>query len=287
MTTSELVSVAWLAQTGLLDPRVRIVDFRWYLRGKDAQGARTGKDEYARGHLPGAVFVDLDDVTAPEGPGRHPIPDAAAMTRAMRRAGVSASSHVVIYDDAGGSIAARLWWLLRRYGHARASVLDGGSKAWTEAGHALTSEVPSVAEGDFQARVDPTVIAVDKEYVDQARQQSGVLVLDARAEERYRGDAEPIDARPGHVPGANARLDAQPGRRGRFKSPEDLASQFAALGADGAREVVVYCGSGVTACHDWLALKRAGVPDERLRLYEGSWSDWARDPSLPAARGAS
>lgn len=285
MTTSELVSVAWLAQTGLFDPALRVIDFRWYLRGKDPAVARTGKDEYARGHIPGAVFVDLDEVTAAEGPGRHPIPDADTMTRAMRRAGVSSGSHVVVYDDAGGSIAARLWWLLRRYGHPRVSVLDGGLPAWTDAGHPLATEVPSVPEGDFQARVDPAVVAVDKAYVAEARRRDGVVLLDARAADRFRGDAEPIDARPGHVPGAKSAPWAGNLEGGRFKDAGALAARFEALGVDRAREVVVYCGSGVTACHDLLALRRAGVGDERLRLYEGSWSDWAGDPSLPAARG--
>jgi thiosulfate/3-mercaptopyruvate sulfurtransferase len=276
-STGPLVDAAWL-KAHLRDPDVRVVDLRWYLAGKK------GAEEYARGHIPGAVFVDLEhEITAPQGPGRHPIPDGAQFERAMRKAGVSPDTHVVAYDDAGGSIAARLWWLLRYYGHARVSVLDGGLAAWTGAGQPLDATPSAYPEGAFRAQAPARERVVDRAYVDRARSDPRVLVLDARASERYRGDSEPVDARPGHVPGAKSAPWAGNLRDGRYLGAEDLRARYEALGAGRAKEVVVYCGSGVTACHDLIALELAGLPG--AKLYEGSWSDWARDPSLPAAKG--
>ncbi|WP_394826153.1 sulfurtransferase [Pendulispora albinea] len=277
---AHLVSERWLADVGSKDPSVRIIDVRWYLLGK------SGREEYARGHIPGSVFVALEDISADQGPGRHPIPSAEKFTAAMRAAGVSATTHVIAYDDAGGSIAARLLWLLHRYGHARASVLDGGLPAWTAAGLPLSTEAATPPAGDFVAKLDPSISALDKVHVNAARERTrsgDALILDARAVERYRGDSEPVDARPGHIPGAKSAPWSSNLREGRFKSSEELKEQYRALGAERAREVIVYCGSGVTACHDWLALKLAGVGG--VHLYEGSWSDWARDPALPAATG--
>ncbi|WP_394843452.1 sulfurtransferase [Pendulispora brunnea] len=274
---ANLTDVRWLSDEGAKDSSVRIIDVRWYLQGKD------GREEYGRGHIPGAVFVALEDITADEGPGRHPIPSAEKFAEAMRAAGVSNGTHVVAYDDAGGSIAARLLWLLRRFGHTKASVLDGGLAAWTAAGHSLTTEVPSIARGDFEAKPDPRIVSVNKSHVDAARERGDSLILDARAAERYRGDLEPIDARPGHIPGAKSAPWSLNVRDGRFRSNAELRSHYEALGADRAKEIIVYCGSGVTACHDWLALELAGF--DRVKLYEGSWSDWARDPSLPAQKG--
>ncbi|WP_394832906.1 sulfurtransferase [Pendulispora rubella] len=272
-----LTDVRWLSNEGAKDSSVRIIDARWYLQGKD------GREEYARGHIPGAVFVALEDITADEGPGRHPIPSAEKFAEAMRAAGVSKETQVIAYDDAGGSIAARLLWLLRRFGHAKAAVLDGGLAAWTAAGHPLTTEVPAIARGTFEPNADPRIVSVDKAHVDAARARGDSLVLDARAAERYRGDLEPIDARPGHIPGAKSAPWSLNMREGRFRSNADLRSHYEALGAGRAKEIIVYCGSGVTACHDWLALELAGF--DRVKLYEGSWSDWARDPSLPAQKG--
>ncbi|MEO6418428.1 MAG: rhodanese-like domain-containing protein, partial [Polyangiaceae bacterium] len=195
--TKSLVDVQWL-RANVLDPRVRVIDLRWYLHGKSAA------EEYAKGHIEGAVFVDLQsDLTPVEGPGRHPIPSAEQFEKAMRKAGVSADTRVVAYDDAGGSIAARLWWLLHHFAHPHASILDGGLAAWLAAGGALTTEVPRVAPSDFRARPPWTDRAVDKTYVRKAL-AGGALVLDARSAERYRGDSEPVDARPGHIPGARS-----------------------------------------------------------------------------------
>ncbi len=270
------VSAAWLLAHAR-DEGVRIVDLRWYLKGK------RGADEYGAGHLPGAVFLDLEsDLTAPAGPGRHPIPGAEQLTRAMRLAGVNAGDHVVVYDDAGGSIASRLWWLLRRHGHDRVSVLDGGLAAWTSAGGPLTTDPIAPPTGNFQAGPpSPEWPVIDKHAVRDRSKDA--LLLDARSADRYRGDSEPVDARPGHVPGAKSAPWSDNVKEGRFLAKEELHARYAALGAREASSVIAYCGSGVTACHDILALELAGFP--HATLYEGSWSDWARDESLPAAQG--
>lgn len=274
-----LVDVAWLA-AHRDDPALRVIDLRWYLAGK------TGAAEYARGHLPKAVFLDLEaELTGPVGPGRHPIPSAEQFERAMRRAGVSADTRVVVYDDAGGSVAARLWWLLLGFGHPRVHVLDGGLPAWVAAGHELSAAPSSVPPGDFTAQRDVPLAVVDRHQVDAARERASWLLLDARVPERYRGEVEPIDARPGHIPGArNAPWTANLAD-GRFAAPAALRARYAALGVAPNKTVVCYCGSGVTACHDLLALALARIPGVRAKLYEGSWSDWARDPHRPAALG--
>lgn len=278
---SPLVSVDWLA-AHLNDPDVRIADVRWYLSGK------RGADEYARGHVPGAVFVDLDrDLAAPpaRGPGRHPLPGASDFAALLARVGVGPGTTVVAYDDAGGAIAARFWWLLRYFGHGGGRVLDGGLGAFVAAGHALSTGVPVITPVAPMELLPAKRGVVDKEEVNRLRQSQGAVVLDARALERYEGRSEPIDARPGHIPGARsapfADNLASPG--GVMRSADALAERYRALGALDAGEVVCYCGSGVTACHDVLALSLAGRDD--VLLYEGSWSDWARDDALPAERG--
>ncbi len=262
----------------LLDRDLRVIDLRWYL------GGRSAADEYAKGHIPGAVRIDLDqDLTARKGPGRHPIPGGGQLERAMRKAGVDATTRVVVYDDAGGSIAARLWFLLRLFGHARVAVLDGGLQAWLAAGGALDTATPEPPEGDFTAAPPDSDAVIDKEGVIELRDESGALLLDARAPERYRGESEPIDARAGHIPGALSAPWQGNVVDGRFRSPDELRARFEALGVTKGREVVAYCGSGVTACHNVLAMNIAGLAPPKL--YEGSWSDWSRDDSLPAATG--
>jgi thiosulfate/3-mercaptopyruvate sulfurtransferase len=264
-----IVSPEWLREH-LHDPDVRVIDFRWYLLG------RNGRDEYECGHIPGAVFVDLEDVTGTEGGGRHPLPTGVQLAEAMRKAGVGSGTKVVVYDDAGGSIAARLWFLLRWFGHDTQAVLDGGLQAW---GEPLDTAVPSVPPGEFAWREPDRSKVLDFETV---RQLTGVPVLDARAGERYRGEREPVDPKAGHVPGAlSAPWMGNLGPDGRFKSPAELRKQFAALGAD-KDNAVVYCGSGVNACHDLLALELAGLVG--ARLYAGSWSDWS-SREAPIATG--
>jgi thiosulfate/3-mercaptopyruvate sulfurtransferase len=263
-----IVSPEWL-RDHLTDSDLRVIDFRWSLRGP-------GREAYEQGHIPGAVFVDLEDVTGTAGGGRHPLPTGVQLTEEMRRAGVDSDTKVVVYDDAGGSIAARLWFLLRWFGHGAQAVLDGGLQAW---GQPLDTAIPSVRAGNFGWSEPDRSKVLDFEAVSRLR---GVPVLDARAGERYRGEREPVDPKAGHVPGAlSAPWMENLGPDGRFKAPAELRKQFAALGADKVSPVV-YCGSGVNACHDLLALELAGLAG--ARLYAGSWSDWSsRD--APIATG--
>ncbi len=273
-----LVDVDWLkAHTG--DAGVRVIDVRWYL-----SKTRRGGDAYEEGHIPGALFLDLDsDLSAPSGPGRHPLPERAAFERAMQRVGTNQGDLVVGYDDAGGSIAARLWWLLRWFGHPAVAILDGGLQAWVAKGEALSTEVPTPATGDFRAHSPPQDWTVDKAFVRQVSEDRQPLLLDARAPERYAGSLEPIDARPGHIPGAKNAPWSEVLEGGHLKNPAALRKQFHALGAKPDEATLVYCGSGVTACLPLLAFTLAGLP---AKLYPGGWSDWASDPSLPAARGS-
>jgi thiosulfate/3-mercaptopyruvate sulfurtransferase len=265
-----LVTAEWLhAHIG--DADVRVIDFRWYLVG------RRGAEEYAKGHILGAAFVELDDVTG-KGPGRHPLPTLEQFQAAMRTAGVDDASAVVVYDDVGGSVAARLWFLLRWFGHERQAVLDGGLQAW---GEPLDTAVPHIPEGSFTARRPDRSRVLDFEQVATHR---GVPVIDSRAGERYRGEKEPVDPKAGHIPGArNAPFAGNLQEDGRFKSREELRRRFEEVGVDPEKGAVVYCGSGVNACHNLLAMELAGV--KNVRLYEGSWSDWSsRD--APIATGS-
>jgi len=285
VTFGPLVSADWL-RDHIGDPDVRVIDFRWYLAGRAqgadsiarAQGAlpeRKGKEEYLRGHIPGAVFVDLEAVTGSRGGGRHPLPAAWQVQDEMQKAGVDDVTKVVVYDDAGGSVAARLWFLLGWFGHGAQAVLDGGLQAW---GEPLESRVPSVIRGAFRSKPPDRARILD---FDAVRLLENVPLLDARAGERYRGEKEPVDPKAGHIPGAlSAPWMENLGSDGRFKSPGELRDRFSMLGAaDGA---VVYCGSGVNACHDLLAMELAEVPNGRL--YAGSWSDWSHHDA-PVATG--
>jgi thiosulfate/3-mercaptopyruvate sulfurtransferase len=259
----------------LHDLDLKVVDVRWYL-----SKSKHGGDAYEEGHIPGALFLDLDtDLSAPSGPGRHPLPTAEAFEKALRHAGVDARSFVVAYDDAGGSIAARLWWLLRWFGHENVAILDGGLQAWVASGGKLSTEVPTSREGDFLAKPPLVGWTLDKNEV---RGTGGTLLLDARAPERYRGEIEPIDARPGHIPGARSAPWSELLEGGHLKTADALRRQFLALGAKPDEPTVVYCGSGVTACLPLLGLSVAGLPG---KLYPGGWSDWAGDASLPAEIG--
>jgi thiosulfate/3-mercaptopyruvate sulfurtransferase len=255
-----------------------LLDVRWSL------GGPPGLDEYRRGHLPGARFVDLDRELAGrpgEGRGRHPLPEVGEFEAAMRQAGVSDGSAVVVYDAGGGLSAARAWWLLRYHGHRDVRLLDGGLAAWSAAGRALSTDAPSDGAGDFTAR--PGFMPV----VDAARAarlaRDGVLV-DARAGERYRGEVEPVDPVAGHIPGAvSAPTSENLGADGTFLAVEALRARFESLAVVGGGAVGAYCGSGVTAAHEVLALAIAGIP---AALYPGSWSEWVSDPSRPVAVGA-
>lgn len=277
-----LVSTSWLAsRLGDANPRTVIADVRWYL-----DPARRGRDAYEAGHIPGAVFLDLDnDLSAPGGArggaaGRHPWPSAEQVARVMGGVGIDSGTTVVAYDDQAGAVAARLWYLLRSYGHDDVAVLDGGLRKWVAEGRPTDQAIPTIVPRAFVPRARAAAVVTK----DELRAATPSLLLDARVPERYRGDVEPIDPRPGHIPGAlNAPFTANltAGPEPVFQDTESLRVLYAGLGAD-SEEAVVYCGSGVTACHDLLALDRAGFGG---RLYVGSWSEWSADPSLPAAMG--
>ncbi|MFD4543122.1 sulfurtransferase [Streptomyces bauhiniae] len=255
-----------------------LLDVRWQLSAPDAP-AFDARAAYEAGHLPGAVFVDLnEELASPPGPrGRHPLPDLAEFGAAMRRAGVSAGIPVVVYDGGQGWAAARAWWLLQATGHPNVRVLDGGLTAWEGP---QSTEVPTPAQGDFAPLPEATGVL----DADSAAQLAGSgVLLDARAGERYRGEVEPIDRVGGHIPGAlSAPTMENVGPDGRFLPAADLRDRFKALGVSGDAPVGVYCGSGVSAAHEALALAVAGIP---AALYVGSWSEWSNDPSRPVAVG--
>ncbi|MFC4532055.1 sulfurtransferase [Sphaerisporangium dianthi] len=253
-----------------------LLDVRWRLVGTP------GIESYREGHLPGAAFCDLDrDLAAPPGAGgRHPLPDAAAFQDAMRRLGVSGSRRVVVYDEADSTAAARAWWTLRYFGHPDVRVLDGGYRRWVEEGRPVTKEEPVVEPGDFTARPGGMPILDAAQAGPLA--EEGVL-LDARGAERYRGDVEPVDPVAGHIPGAvSAPTMDNVDPSGRFHPAEFLRERFFSLGVTPEVPVGAYCGSGVTASHEVLAMEIAGV---HAALYVGSWSNWVTDPSRPVAKG--
>lgn len=277
-----LATTGWLAERAG-DPAVRVVDVRWYL-----DPSRRGRDAYAAGHIPGALFLDVEkDLSAPGGRrggprGRHPWPSEEQVARVMGAAGIDSTITVVAYDDQSGATAARLWYVLLAHGHERVAVLDGGIRKWAAEGRPLETETPRVESRQFDGSLRPGFLVPKEDMVRTHRER---LVFDARAAERFRGDTEPVDPRAGHVPGArnapftqNLTADAVPV----FRRPGDLRAHYAALGAE-ERVPVVYCGSGVTACHDLLALRLAGL---RGLLYPGSWSEWSSDEALPVETGS-
>ncbi len=281
------------------DPPV-LLDVRWYL------GGPPGADAYLAGHLPGARFIDLDtELSREHGPdapsrrtggpggsgGRHPLPDPAVFESAMRNGGVHDGQPVVVYDDGDATIASRLWWMLRHYGHDNVAVLDGGFRGWVASDGTVSTEVPHPQPGDFRVARDGRLPVLDADAA-AALARSGFL-LDARQGERYRGETEPVDPAAGHIPGAiSASTRDNVGADGTFLPVAELARRFAGLGLpasaeaatgpDGRPVVGVYCGSGVTATHEILALALAGLP---AALYVGSWSDWSSDPARPVATG--
>ena len=276
---------AWLGSGG---PQV-LLDVRWRL------GGPPGIESYLAGHLPGACFIDLDqDLAGPPGSGdggRHPLPAANVFEAAMRRAGLRAGQAAFVYDDGDSTIAGRVWWLLRYFGHHQVAVLDGGFRAWAAADLPVTTDVPSPDPGDFAAGAAGGMPVLDDDGA--ARLARSGFLLDARAADRYRGQVEPVDPAAGHIPGAisapatgNVRPD------GVFLRPDELASRFAGLGLPaaaglpatlgGAPPIGAYCGSGVTAAQEILALELAGLS---AALYVGSWSAWSSDPSRPVATG--
>ena len=276
MPTSPLVSVPDLATMLASDVAPVLLDVRWSLLGPP------GAAEFQAGHLPGARFVDLDrELAGPPGRGgRHPLPETAVFQDAMRRCGLRPDSEVVVYDAGDASVGARLWWLLHYYGHDRVRVLDGGFAAWRAAGHTVETGDPGpVPAGTFVARPG-SVPVLDADGA--ARVARDGVLLDARAAERYRGEVEPVDPVAGHIPGArSAPTSSNIGPDGRFLDGDRLRDRFEALGVAGGAEVGAYCGSGVTAAHEVLALRLAGF---RAALYVGSWSEWVA-ADRPVATG--
>jgi len=266
-----LISVAELSEQ-IDEPDLVVCDVRFHL-DDHARGRR----EYDAAHLPRAQFVDLHtELAGGGGGGRHPLPAVADFLALLGRLGVQPGSLVVAYDDAAGATASRLWWMLRSIGHGRTAVLNGGIDAWTSAGLDLTSEVPQQTATAYPVSPGWTGI-VDADAVAQSAGLGGT-VIDARAPERFRGETEPIDSRAGHIPGAINRFHGDTvGSDGRHLPTERLAELFAGVGEN----PIVYCGSGVTACHDLLAMSTIGLAG--ARLYPGSWSEWSADPDRAVA----
>jgi thiosulfate/3-mercaptopyruvate sulfurtransferase len=262
-----------------------LIDVTWNLSAPaGAPKAAPGRDAYDAGHVPGAHFVDLDtELAAPPGDGgRHPLPSATTVQAALRRAGVAEDSTVVVYDAANSMAAARAWWIFRYFGVRDVRVLDGGFAAWRAAGGEVTADVPEDGKGTFVATAGQVPILDAASAAELA--STGVL-LDARAPERFAGETEPLDKVAGHIPGAvNAPTAANVSADGHFLSADDLRARFTALGADGSAPVGAYCGSGVTAAHEALALQVAGI---EAAVYVGSWSEWITDPDRPIATGRS
>jgi thiosulfate/3-mercaptopyruvate sulfurtransferase len=266
----------------LAAPELVIVDVRHDL----AHPETFGIGQYRQGHLPGAVFAHLDrDLSAPTTGrnGRHPLPSPDATAVVFDRLGIDASKQVVVYDQGNGMYASRMWWMLHWLGHDAAAVLDGGYDKWVREGRPVTTDVPIPRPATFAIRqVAPTL---DAATVEANLASPSQLLVDARGAERYRGDVEPMDPVAGHIPGAVNRPYAQNlNADATFKSANALRAEFdALLGRRATSEVVHQCGSGVSACHNLLAMEVAGLHGSRL--YPGSWSEWCADPARPVARG--
>jgi thiosulfate/3-mercaptopyruvate sulfurtransferase len=267
----------------LANPDLRVADVRWSLVEKDK-----GYREYREAHIPGAVFLDVDtDLSAPRGngPGRHPLPAPETFAAAMSRAGIGSRTHVIAYDFGDGSTAARLWWLLRYFGHEQVSLLDGGIKRWVAEGYPVEAGVQTYAPGAFTPEPHRERV-VDGAAIDRLRADPRALVLDVRMTERYDGRREPVDPVAGHIPGAKNRpypANVRSAEDPRFLASEELREAFKQLGADRVESIACYCGSGVNACQTLFALELAGFRD--ALLYEGSWSDWCSVPTRAVATG--
>jgi thiosulfate/3-mercaptopyruvate sulfurtransferase len=257
------------------DPQLRIVDVRWYIDEPER-----GPAAFAAGHLPGAVYADLEaHLTSGHGPGRHPLPLRSETAVTLGELGIGDESRVVAYDDRGGAFAARLWWMLRDLGHDQVQVLDGGIPAWTDAGLPISTEVTRPKPARLTVRIGSTK-RIDREGL--AERLGEVTLLDARDPERFRGDEEPIDPVAGHIPTArNVPHAGNVDDRGRFLDRAALSFRYVTTGV-GESDTIVYCGSGVTACHSVLAMRLAGLPEPIL--YPGSWSDWCT-AGMPIATG--
>lgn len=261
---------------------LRLVDARFSLNEIDA-----GEKAWSEAHLPGAGYVhldrDLSDHRKPATEGRHPLPEADAFCATLARLGITPESQVVVYDAADGAMAAaRFWWLMKLLGHQRVAVLDGGFARWQQLGYPIESTKSVITRGHYQAQFNPAQIVQDEEVQQRLTDAPGWL-LDARAPERFRGEVEPLDRVAGHIPGALNRPFAANVAKGQFRSADELRLEFKNLiGSRPASEVVLNCGSGVTACHNLLAMEYAGLSGPRI--YAGSWSGWISDPTRPVAK---
>lgn len=261
---------------------LRIVDCRFALLDPDA-----GRTQFAAGHLPGAVYADLDqDLAGPidASTGRHPLPEGATFEKTLRRLGIDNESQVVAYDDAGGGLAARLWWMLRWMGHERVAVLDGGIRAWQAAGLPVTTDIVEREAGDFTGTPGALPVVTAAEVLAEIGTGDGMILVDARDAARYRGEHEPIDPVAGHVPGAvNLPFSSALRPDGTWKSVDELRASWQAVldGLSDERQLAVMCGSGVTACHLSLAARMVGIREPAL--YAGSWSEWVADSARPVA----
>jgi thiosulfate/3-mercaptopyruvate sulfurtransferase len=273
-----IVSQAWLAER-LNKEDVRVIDCRFHLNDP-----KRGLAEYIEDHIPGALYFDLEkDLSAPVSKhgGRHPLPPVEEVAEKLGAAGIDETVTVVAYDDQNGAMAARCWWLLRYLGHERVYVLDGDYTKWKENGYPVTDEIPTVSPRSFQPRLQPSWLATVDDVRRAVREGSAVLI-DSREWKRYAGIEEPIDRVAGHIPGA-VHMFWKDGvtEDGYWKNAEQQAQRFASIRKDAP--IIVYCGSGVTACPNVLALKEAGYTN--VRLYAGSWSDWISYPDHPIATG--
>ena len=273
-----LISTADLAAC-LPDPALVVVDCRFDLRDVE-----WGRETFAAAHIPGARYAHLDRDLSGEKTGRngrHPLPDPAVFGETLSRLGISNASQVVAYDQDTGSYASRLWWMLRWAGHERAAVLDGGWAKWTAEGRPVSSIPAPPSTARFEVRLRPELVVTLDEVAE--RQRQGALLLDARAPERYLGQSETLDKAAGHIPGAaNHFYLHNLNEGGTFMPPAQLAEHLrgATAGAS-ADQIICYCGSGVTACHNLLAMEHAGI--RGAKLYPGSWSEYSSDPSRPIA----
>ncbi len=278
-----LISAGNLAERLAAAPGdVLVFDCRFDLAAPDAGG-----QAYDAGHLPGAHYLHLDrDLSGPKSGtnGRHPLPARETLAATLAAKGLRANQQVVAYDGLDGRYAARLWWMLRWLGHDSVAVLDGGLKAWQAAGHAVVTDVPAERPGDFRAR-PPLATVIDAAGVVANLASKARLVVDARSPDRYRGENETLDPVGGHIPGAANRFFMDNiNAEGRFKSGHELREEWTrVIGEQPANTVILHCGSGVTACHNALAMEVAGLHNPLL--YAGSWSEWCADPARPVATG--
>lgn len=253
------------------EPNVVIVDCRFSLADTES-----GRNDYTQSHIPGALYAHLDEDLSgeiiPGKTGRHPLPKVDDFVQKLSDWGIDESVQVVVYDQSHGGIAARLWWMLQWLGHEKVAVLEGGWKAWQDAAHPTDAEAVTPTSRNFVAKPNPALI-VDANYVNKIKADPKHTLVDSRARERYTGEVEPIDPVPGHIPGASSAPFLENLEEGHFLSKEALAERFKKIGSNNpAESTIFYCGSGVTACHNLLAFKHAGLGN--AKLYPGSWSEW-------------